>query len=52
MPSADGRWYWEVVSRKHVIARGVAETMWTLAIEAQADEVMRLPNPPTVCWWC
>jgi hypothetical protein len=27
MPSGDGRgWYWEVISAKHVIARGVTET--------------------------
>ena len=26
MPSGDGRWYWEVISAKDVIARGVADT--------------------------
>jgi integrase len=25
-PSGDGRWYWEVISAKDVIARGVADT--------------------------
>jgi len=27
MPNGDGPgWYWEVISAKHVVARGVAET--------------------------
>jgi hypothetical protein len=26
MPSGDCRWYWEVISAKDVIARGVADT--------------------------
>jgi hypothetical protein len=26
MPSGEGRWYWEVITGKDVIARGVADT--------------------------
>jgi hypothetical protein len=26
MQNTDGRWYWEVISAKTVIARGIAET--------------------------
>jgi hypothetical protein len=26
MPSGDGHWYWEVISAKDVVARGVTDT--------------------------
>jgi hypothetical protein len=36
MPSGDGRWYWEVITLKEVIARGVTDAE-PVACEQAAD---------------